>query len=61
MASEASWTLAVAVSPPSAMAPATQWLRCSSSSPSATDAELMATRAVISGRRTYDHAGHRHS
>ena len=24
-------------------------------------AELMATRAVISGRRTYDHVGHRYS
>jgi len=42
IASEASFTLAVALSPSSAIAPATQWPRCSSSSPSATDCRALA-------------------
>ena len=46
MASEASFTLAVAVSPPSATAPATQWPRCSLSSPSATDCRALVAAAT---------------
>src|SRR5258708_6937974 len=56
MASEASWTLAVAVSPPSAMAPATQWLRCSSSSPSATDCRALVAAATPGGVTSFHSA-----